>query len=235
MRLVPIKTEAQQATLSLHRARELLIKQRTQVANILCGLLAEFGHIVAKGVHHITALAKRIATGQGPELPPEGKTLFTTLPRQLLDLDPNIAELTKQITASARKDERARRMQEIPGVGPITSSAIIATIGSPDEFRSGRDFAAWLGLTPLNKSSGGKQRPGKISKMGDRYLRRLLIGGMTARARVARSKPEKAGEWVLALLDRKPTRVANVAMANKTARVVWAMLKRNQGYRPLAA
>lgn len=235
MRFVPIKTEDQQAALSLHRARTLLVKQRTQVVNLLRGLLAEFGFVVAKGIQHVIKLAERIAAGEEPNVPGSANTLFIALAKQLQILEAQVSGLTHEIKVAAKSDERARRLQQIPGVGPITSSAILATIGSPEQFRSGRDFAAWLGLTPLNKSSGGKQRLGKISKMGDRYIRRLLIGGMTARVRTARSKPHTADPWVLALLDRKPVRVATVAMANKTARVIWAMLIRDEGYKPMNA
>lgn len=235
MRFVPVKTEDQQAALSLHRARTLLVKQRTQIANMLRGLLAEFGFVVAKGVQHVIKLAERITCGEEPGVPAAATALFVALAKQFQSLEDRVSELTREIIVAARSDERARRLQQIPGVGPITSSAILATIGAPDQFRTGRDFAAWLGLTPLNKSSGGKQRLGKISKMGDRYLRRLLVGGMTARVRMARAKPDRADPWLLALLDRKPVRVATVAMANKTARIIWAMLIREEGYKPMNA
>lgn len=235
MRFVPVKSEEQQAALSLHRARALLVKQRTQAANMLRGLLAEFGLVVPKGIQNVSLLAKRIIDGDEPGIPDVAAELFLSLAKQAQDLDVRVAALTREIVRSARKDERALRLQQIPGIGPITSSAILATIGAVDQFRTGRDFAAWLGLTPINKSSGGKQRLGRISKMGDRYIRRLLIGGMTSRVRTARSKPERADPWLLALLERKPARVATVAMANKTARIIWAMLSRGESYRPKTA
>jgi transposase len=142
---------------------------------------------------------------------------------------------TRQIAAASRSDPRIRLLQTIPGVGPITASAIVATVGTLDQFKGGREFAAWLGLTPLNRSSGGKERLGRISKMGDRYLRRLLVTGMTARVRVARSRPERADPWMTSLLERKPVRLVTVAMANKTARIIWAVLTRNEAYKPATA
>ncbi|MCA9182406.1 MAG: IS110 family transposase, partial [Planctomycetales bacterium] len=235
MRFVPIKSEEQQSMLSLHRARALLVKQRTQIVNMLRGLLAEFGIVVPKGIGKITQLAERIASSLDPGIPSFAMAVFVPLADQLCDMDKRVTDITKAIMLAAKSDERARRLQQIPGIGPITSSAILATVGTPEQFQSGRDFAAWLGLTPLNKSSGGKQRLGRISKMGDRYIRRLLIGGMTSRVRFARSKPETADPWLLALLERKPARLATVAMANKAARIIWAMLTKNESYKPMAA
>ncbi len=130
--------------------------------------------------------------------------------------------LEKKIFAASRKDARVRLLETIPGIGPVTASAIVATVGTPDQFRTGREFAAWLGLTPLNRSSGGKERLGRISKMGDRYLRRLLVAGMTTRVRAARARPDRVEPWLASLLERKPVRLATVAMANKAARIVWA-------------
>ena len=134
------------------------------------------------------------------------------------------------IFAASHQDKRVRLLQTIPGVGPITASAIVATIGEPQRFKSGRDLAAWIGLTPLNKSSGGKERLGRITKMGDRYLRRLLVTGMTARIGHARRQPGCVDPWVNRLLERKPTRLATIAMANKTARIIWAILTRQKPY-----
>ena len=135
----------------------------------------------------------------------------------------------------AKEDERVRLLRTIPGVGAVTASAIIASIGDGHQFRNGREFAAWLGLTPANKSSGGKEKLGRITKMGDQYLRSLLVVGMTSLVRQTRSHPERARKWLTSLLERKPARVATVAMANKTARTVWAVLTRNEPYSPRAA
>ena len=235
MRFVEIKSEEQQALLSLHRARDLIVRQRTQTVNMLRGLLAEFGHVTAKNIERASALARDILTGNGPELPEVAQAVIANLCQQLLLLNDRIRWFTRQITAASRLDKRIKLLQTIPGVGPITASAIVATVGTADQFKGGREFAAWLGLTPLNRSSGGKERLGRISKMGDRYLRRLLVTGMTARVRAARTRPDRADPWMISLLERKPVRLATVAMANKTARIIWAVLTRNEAYKPAAA
>jgi len=235
MRFVEIKSAEQQALLSLHRARDLIVRQRTQTVNMLRGLLAEFGYVTARNIERATALARDIVKGDGPELPEIAQAVIASLCQQLLLLNDRIRWFTRQIAAAARSDKRIRLLQTIPGVGPITASAIVATVGTPDQFRGGREFAAWLGLTPLNRSSGGKERLGRISKMGDRYLRRLLVTGMTARVRAARSRPERADPWMISLLERKPVRLVTVAMANKTARIIWAVLTRNEAYKSAAA
>jgi len=234
MRFVAIKSVEQQALLSLHRSRDLIVRQRTQTVNALRGLVAEFGHVVARNIGNASRLAKDILEGNGPELPEMAEAAIGELCRHLLDLGDRVRWFDRQIATAARQDDRIRLLQTIPGVGPMTASAIVATVGTPDQFRNGREFAAWIGLTPLNRSTGGKERLGRISKMGDRYLRRLLVSGMTSRVRTARARPERADPWVAALLERKPTRLVTVAMANKTARIIWAVLTRNEAYRPAA-
>lgn len=235
MRFVAIKSEEQQALLSLHRARHLVVRQRTQTANALRGLLAEFGHVIARNINRACRLAKDILRGEGPDLPDIARVAIGGLCQLLLDLDDKARQFARQIDMAARSDDRIRLLQSIPGVGPITASAIVATVGDADQFRSGREFAAWLGLTPLNRSTGGKERLGSISKMGDPYLRQLLVTGMTARLRDVRARPERLDPWVASLLERKPVRLVTVAMANKTARIVWAVLTRNEVYEPAAA
>jgi transposase len=236
MRFVPIKMPEQQALLSQHRARQLLIGQRTQLSNMIRGLIGEFGYVVRKGLNHIRDFAETLKTGDGPELPEAAQTVIGSLCEQLLLLHDRIKRLETEIFAATRKDDRVRLLETIPGIGPVTASAIAATVGSPEQFKSGREFAAWLGLTPLNRSSGGKERLGRISKMGDRYLRALLVAGMTSRVRAARTRPERAEPWLVSLLERKPVRLATVAMANKTARIVWAVLTRAEPYKhPVAA
>ena len=235
MRFVEIKSEEQLALLSLHRARDLIVRQRTQTVNMLRGLVAEFGHVTARNIERASALAKDIMTGDGPELPEMAQAVIESLCQQLLLLNDRIRWFTRQIVAASRCDQRIRLLQTIPGIGPITASAIVATVGTADQFRGGREFAAWLGLTPLNRSSGGKERLGRISKMGDRYVRRLLVTGMTARIRAARTRPDRADPWMISLLERKPVRLVTVAMANKTARIIWAVLTRNEAYRSAAA
>ncbi len=230
MRFVAIKTVEQQALLSQHRARQALIGQRTQLANLICNLIGEFGCIIRRGVNHVTSFAIEARTGELASLPNSVRSTIALLCEQFLALHERIGMLEKMIQAASRKDERVKLLQTIPGVGPITASAVVATIGDPERFKSGRDFAAWIGLTPLNKSSGGKERLGRITKMGDRFLRRLLVAGMTARIGHARRRPGSADPWVMSLLSRKPTRLATIAMANKTARIIWAVLTRHQSY-----
>ncbi len=150
---------------------------------------------------------------------------------QFLDLQRRIKALEQMIFAASRQDDRIRLLQTIPGVGPITTSGIVATVGEPERFKSGHDFAAWIGLTPLSKSSGGKERLGRISKKGDKYLRRLLVAGMTSRVAMARRRPDRVEPWVIGLLGRKPTRLATVAMANKTVRIKWVVLTRHEPYK----
>lgn len=235
MRFVAIKSEEQQALLSLHRGRDLIVRQRTQIVNMLRGLLAEFGHVIARNIERASALARDIVTGNGPKVPEMAQAVIVSLCQQLLLLNDKTRWFTRRIAVASRSDQRIRLLQTIPGIGPITASAIIATVGTADQFRGGREFAAWLGLTPLNRSSGGKERLGRISKMGDRYLRRLLVIGMTARVRAARSRPDRADPWMTSLLESKPVRLVTVAMANKTARIIWAVLTRNEAYKPAAA
>jgi len=211
MRFVAIKTVEQQSLLSLHRARNLLVRQRTQLINGLRGLVAEFGIFIPRGLARVIGFAEDITLG-----------------------DKRIRWYEERLKQVAKEDERVRLLRTIPGVGAVTASAIIASIGDGHQFKNGREFAAWLGLTPANKSSGGKEKLGRITKMGDQYLRSLLVVGMTSLVRQTRSHPERASKWLTGLLERKPARVATVAMANKTARIVWAMLTRNEPYSPRA-
>lgn len=235
MRTVPIKSPEQQAILCQHRARELLIGQRTQLSNIIRGLIGEFGYTLRKGMNYIRTFAEELKHAEGPDLPEVASDVIGSLCDQLLILHKRITVLEKKIFSASRKDSRVKLLETIPGIGPVTASALVATVGTPDNFKSGRDFAAWIGLTPLNKSSGGRERLGKITRMGDQYLRKLLVIGMTSRVRAAKSHPERADPWVANLLERKPARVATVAMANKTARIVWAVLTRGEPYRNQAA
>lgn len=234
MRFVEIKSAEQQAILCQHRAREIMVGQRTQLSNTMRGLLGEFGVTIRKGLGYIRTFAEDMKNGIHPELPVVALGVIQSLCRKLLSLDVRISELGKAIADIAKTDPRIKLLQTIPGIGPINASAIVATIGSAHQFKSGRDLAAWFGLTPLNKSSGGKERLGKISRMGDRYLRQLLVVGMSSQLRTARSHPERVDPWTLSILERKPARLATVAMANKTARIVWVVLTRNEPYAPRA-
>jgi transposase len=177
MRFVEIKSAEQQALLCQHRAREVMVGQRTQLSNTTRGLLGEFGVTVPKGLEYIRRFAEDIERDIYPDLPDIALGVIRSLCQQLLSLNLRIAEMGKAIADVAKADGRIKLLQTIPGIGPINASAIVATIGSAHQFKSGRDLAAWIGLTPLNKSSGGKERLGKISRMGDRYLRQLLVVG----------------------------------------------------------
>lgn len=231
MRFVPIKSPEQQALLCLHRTRDLLIRQRTQVSNVIRGLISEFGLIVRKGVNYIRDFATTLEGKQKEALPENARVAIALLCEQFLDIDTRLKALEKDILRAARKDTRVKLLESIPGIGPINATAIVATIGSGEQFKTGREFAAWVGLTPINKSSGGKERLGRISRMGNQYLRKLLVIGMTSRVRAAKYYPDRVDPWSAKLLERKPVRHATVAMANKTARIAWAVLRHNEPYR----
>lgn len=235
MRFVAIKTEEQQGVLFLHRARDLVVRQRTQLSNMLRGLLGEFGIVIAQGIGSAVKFAKAVLDGDRPGIPEVAIEVLTNLCNHMVALHLRILWYDKRILLEGRRDPKVMLLRTIPGVGPVTASAIVATAGDGHQFRNGREFAAWLGLTPLNRSSGGKERLGRITKMGDRYLRRLLVTGMTARLNQMKVNPDRVDPWAMSLRERKPPRVATVAMANKTARIIWAVLTRNERYRPHAA
>jgi len=231
MRFVPVKSPEQQAALSMHRTRDLLVKQRTQLVNMIRGLLAEFGIDIPKGLERALLMARRIVDGEAPDVPMEAARIVSTLSQQALDIHIRLREIDRDLLVWQRGNDVARRLMTIPGIGPIGATALAASITDPRQFRSGRQFAAWLGLTPLQKSSGGKERLGRISKMGDKYLRKLLIVGMTSLVRRAKYNPKAVDSRLADLLARKPVRVATVAMANRTARIVWAVMVREETYR----
>ena len=231
MRFVEVKSPEQQAILALHRTRDLVVRQRTQTINMLRGQLAEFGIVLPQGVGHATRFAKRVLDGDDLDLPDVVEKVITELCEQLLFLNGKIAGYSREMMQVARQEDRVTLLQTIPGIGPITASAIVATVGSGRQFNNGREFAAWLGLTPLNRSSGGKERLGRISKMGDQYIRRLLVVGMMSRMRQILKTPERYDPWFADIVARKPGKVAAVAMANKTARMIWAVMTRNEPYR----
>lgn len=232
MRFVPVKSPEQQAALSMHRTRDLLVKQRTQVINMMRGLLAEFGIDIPKGLERALTKAREIVDGATPDIPAEAIKIIGTLSQQALDIHVRLRELDQDLIVWQRSSDVACRLMTIPGIGPISATALAASVTDPHQFRSGRQFAAWLGLTPLQKSSGGKERLGRITKMGDKYLRKLLVVGATSLVRHARHKPETVDPRMVDLLARKPVRVATVAMANKTARIVWAIMTRGEVYQP---
>ena len=231
MRYVPVKSPEQQAALSMHRTRELLVKQRTQLVNMIRGLLAEFGINIPKGLERALLMARRIVDGEAPDVPIEAARVVGTLSQQALDIHVRLRQIDRDLLVWQRGNDVARRLMTIPGIGPVGATALAASVTDPHQFRSGRQFAAWLGLTPRQKSSGGKERLGHITKMGDKYLRKLLIVGMTSLVRRARCNPQTIDPRLVNLLARKPTRVATVAMANKTARIIWAIMTRGETYR----
>lgn len=240
MRFVPIKSREQQAALSLHRVRSLLIKQRTQLVNMMRSVLAELGIAIPVGIVKALQMARQIVDGESElDLPTEAANVVTVLAGQLLQLHAQLRKLDLRLAALQRSDDRARRLATIPGIGPIGATALAASVTDPSQFSSGRQFAAWLGLTPRQSSSGGKERLGRITKMGDRYLRQLLIVGATALVRYAKQKPSTVDPRFVALLARKPARVASVAIANKMARIAWAVMARGgvfeRGHAPMLA
>ena len=230
MRFVPVKTEEQQASAAVFRARDLLVRQRTQLINALRGLASEYGWIAAKGRFKLEGLVANI---EDPccALPEASRDALLVIVESIKALDERIAGFDREIARRAKADEEARRLMTIPGVGPIGATAIIALAPSARSFPSGRDFAAWLGLTPLQRSTGGKERLGKISKAGERTLRRLLIIGAAAVVNQASRHGAQPGSWLAKLLARKPRMLAIVAMANKMARIVWALLAKGGVYK----
>ena len=230
MRFVPVKSLEQQAALSMHRARDLLVKQRTQLVNMMRALLDDFGINIPQGVRLALEMARNIVDGEAPALPKEAAKIAGRLSQQALDTHVQLWEIDLDLLAWQRANETARRLTSIPGIGPIGATALAASVTDARQFRSGREFAAWLGLTPRQHSSGGKERLGRITKMGDKYLRTLLVVGMTSLIKRVKRKPETADPRLVALLARKPVRVATVAMANHTGRVVWAVMTRGETY-----
>lgn len=230
MRFVAMKSAAQQSMLALHRSRDLLIRQRTQLVNMIRGQLAEFGIVLAKGIQHALKLVDRLLDGEALDIPALAAKVVIALAAQVRDLQVRIGLLERDLKTWSRDDQVVKCLQSIPGIGIITASALAASVTDPQQFTSGRQFAAWLGLTPRARSSGGKERSGRISKMGDRYLRRLLVNGMTSRLRWLRHHPE-AQPWAAELLQRKPAKLVAVALANKIARVAWAVMTRGETYR----
>ncbi|MDJ0944442.1 MAG: IS110 family transposase, partial [Kiloniellales bacterium] len=231
MRFVPIKSAKRQGVLMLHRTRDLLMRQRTMTLNAVRAHLAEFGIITAQGPQKLLTLIRAIRTGEVPGLPRIAGIALESLASQLDSLTDEIRKLERQLMLWHRADETSQRLETIPGVGVITATALAASVPDPGVFKSGRQFAAFLGLVPRQNSSGGKGRLGRISKMGDGYLRRLLVVGATSVVRRANSNTSATGAWVRCLLERKPARVVTVAVANKTARIAWAILARGETYR----
>ncbi|MFS0851834.1 IS110 family transposase [Novosphingobium panipatense] len=232
MRFVAVKSVKQQAVLMLHKSRDLMVRQRTMLINALRGHLAEYGIVTGLGAAGVVASLKALHEEQD-RFPAHARSALHGIAAQLRALASEIERLEAQILDWHRNDETSRRLATIPGIGPITASAIAAAVPDASLFRSGRQFAAWLGLTPRANSSGGKERLGGITKQGDGYLRRLLVVGSTAVMRMTRKSPARQ-PWMAGLLERKPTKIATVALANKTARIAWAVMTRKEVYAPAA-
>lgn len=230
MRFVAVKTLEQQGVLSLHRVRQGFVKARTAQANQIRGLLGEFGRILPKGIAAVRVPLPDLL-GPADDLPPLMQQLIGRLLDHFRELDRQVSELEAQIKAWHRGQEASRRLEKIPGIGPISASALVASIGDAKTFHNGRQLAAWLGLVPRQHSSGGKSTLLGISKRGDVYLRTLLIHGARSVLRAARRRPDK-NPWLTALVQRRHTNVAAVALANKNVRVVWALLAHNRSYQP---
>jgi transposase len=230
---VPVKSVAQQADRALHRGRDMLVGQRSQLGNCIRSLLSEAGIVAAQGVAGQAALHALIEAGHD-SVPAALLPILQPLLEQWRNLHAGVEAFGDQIQAAAKADPRARRLMQVQGVGPITAHALIAAIGDGKQFRTARDFAAWVGLTPRQRSSADKIRLGHITKAGDRGLRRLLVLGASAWLRHARHKPDKASAWLNGVLARRPVKVAVVAQAAKTARILWAMLTSGQDYRGAA-
>lgn len=228
MRFVPVKSRDQQAVLMLHRSRDLLIRQRTMLINALRAHLAELGIIAAQGRTGLAELF-RIVEGNDAHFSWLEQETLSHFAGQIRDTAARVSALEKEIIAWHRGNENSQRLESIPGVGPITASVIVASIGNGTTFCNGRQFAAWLGLVPRQNSSGGKARLGHITKWGDSYIRRLLVVSSCALIRYARSKPADEN-WLASVLARRPAKVAAVAMANKTARIIWKVLVSDRLY-----
>src|SRR5262245_11303777 len=232
MRFVPAKTADQQAAVLLHRGRERLVRQRTALVNALRAHLAEFGIIAPQGLRNVGKLIVIVRDEDDARLPYMARQVLQVLAAQIEHLETAVAAIEKQLMAWHKSNPVSQRLATIPGIGPIIATAIAATVVEPTAFRSGREFAAWLGLVPRQNSTGGKTRLGRISKRGNQYLRRLMING--ASANLLRSKATNADPWVIGLRRRRPSLVVAVALANKTARIAWAVMHRGENYQRMA-
>ena len=235
MRFVATKTPEQQSCLTLHRTRHLFIRQQTSVINAIRAHLAEFGIVAPVGRNGVEQLLNIAADSDDKRVPEVARASIAALGAQLQRLKAQILEFDRMIRAWHRSSEASRRLDDIPGVGPALATALVASVADPKAFRSGRDFSAWIELVPKQNSSGGKDRLGNISKRGDRYLRSLFTTGALAVIRYAKIHGTRHRPWLTALLARRPTKVAAIALANKIARMAWAMMAKGERYKEPAA
>jgi transposase len=231
MSFVPVKSAARQAAAMVLSVRTLLVKQRTQLVNALRGHAAEFGVVAARNLCHVEALLSKLAQDQG--VPEVARAMFAVLGTQIAAVDEQIVALDRQLAAQHAADPLSRRLAQVPGVGPITAQTVLTQV-DPGQFTSARHFASWLGLTPKERSTGGKRRFGGISREGNNRLRQLFVLGASAVIQKAKPGRRLASPWLMALLARRPRLVAAVALANKTARIIWAMMKSGEAYRATA-
>ena len=230
MRFVPVKTPAQQSVLMLHRVRLMLNRQRTQLSNSIRAHLSEFGIVAPIGRRGIDQLLAIVTDAEDMRVPADARLCLQMLAAQLAVVKEQILENDRRVRASARKTELGCRLMEVPGVGPVLASAFMATVADPGAFKTGRDLAAWIGLVPKQNSSGGKERLGSISKAGNRYLRQMLVVGAMAVIRYAECHGTKR-PWLVQLMQRRSKKVAAVALANKMARIIWALMTSGESYR----
>lgn len=231
MRFVPVKSVEQQAVLVVHRARTLLVEERTALVNQIRGLLGEFGIVVAQGINRLRRVLPEILEDGENGLPGLARETFAELLEQLRAIDMRVAHYDRRIEALSREMNAAKRLMAIAGIGPVTATAVVATVGDAKVFSNGRQFAAWLGLTPRQHSSGGKNKLGRISKRGDVYLRTLLIHGARSALRLTKNKSDPKSQWAEALKQRSGNNIAATALAAKHARIIWVMLARETEYR----
>lgn len=229
MRFVAVKSAEQQSVLMLHRTRALLVRQRTMLVNAIRAHMAEFGVVARTGLPQVKDLLAVIADEEDERIPPLARTCLEGLTRQLLSLEHEIVGAERRIHAWHRTNEESRRLETTPGIGPITASALVSSIANPSIFKSGRSMAAWIGLVPRQNSSGGKERMGRVSKQGDQYLRWLLVAGAMTVIRHAKRRGT-TDPWLANIIADKPTKVAAVALANKNARIAWALLRQGGTY-----
>lgn len=230
MRFVSTKTPDQQACLMLHRTRHLLVRQRTAISNTIRAHMAELGIVAPVGRRGIERLLEIAANATDDRVPEIARACLKALGEQLQMLKTQILDFDRRIMAWHRSNEQSLRLDDLPGVGPALATALVASVADPKAFKSGRDFSAWIGLVPKQNSSGGKEKLGSITKAGDRYLRSLFTAGALAVIRYAKIHGTKHRPWLTSLLERKPTKVAAIALANKLARMAWAMMAKGERY-----